>query len=463
MPISRIPKATQTATGWAIHTADQGVQREVLERKEEWIRLLGALHAETRQIWYNYIVEECPRTIPTWDGRPVDFNECFREEVITQTGTAPMSFRPTRAQRYRQRNPEHTTAPNEDRTQFTEARFSPHLANEKERLAGEERDNDPIIIDAEPLSPQPPEGPEEEEPTNPITPLGPGSVISLSTEAPAASLVVSHLARTKTLRIFQANVGKIGPAHDTALALADTEEFDIILMQEPWVSLKGDSMTKTHPGYRIYSPVNSWEGTRDRPRVMTYIRRNLELDADQTRPVATRDILWIKTSDITIVNIYRDPDVPETLEAILTWPIPDRCLIAGDFNARHCSWEPGANAEHQGGRIVDWAEETELAQLVPAAPTNPRNTTIDLAFTNIPLAEAAVEEHLLTSADHYPITITIPEIRLQSRPRKRARLRTSKETQRFLSLIQEGARDLPTQTTNTDDLDSLATAIIELI
>ncbi|KAK5994259.1 putative RNA-directed DNA polymerase from transposon BS-like protein [Cladobotryum mycophilum] len=612
MPISRIPKATQTATGWAIHTADQGVQREVLERKEEWIRLLGALHAETRQIWYNYIVEECPRTIPTWDGRPVDFNECFREEVITQTGTAPVSFRPTRknephaptqkmivsfptpitkrwrlfgssrmaryleksklpeqcvwcwdyhswrhcsrkqrcnrcgktdhdfetcqrpeqcpnclepappnhkdcsmkpykargaiqrptqhqrktarttgAQRYRQRNPEHTTAPNEDRTQFTEARFSPHLANEKERPAGEERDNDPITIDAEPLSPQPPEGPEEEEPTNPITPPGPGSATSLSTEAPAASLVVSpgafpetkkkvppqlnhqsmtrpnssnkDLARTKTLRIFQANVGKIGPAHDTALALADTEEFDIILMQEPWVSLKGDSMTKTHPGYRTYSPVNSWEGTRDRPRVMTYIRRNLELDADQTRPVATRDILWIKTSDITIVNIYRDPDVPETLEAILTWPIPDRCLIAGDFNARHCSWEPGANAEHQGGRIADWAEETELAQLVPAAPTNPRNTTIDLAFTNIPLAEAAVEEHLLTSADHYPITITIPEIRLQSRPRKRARLRTSKETQRFLSLIQEGARDLPTQTTNTDDLDSLATAIIELI
>ncbi|KAK5996418.1 putative RNA-directed DNA polymerase from transposon BS-like protein [Cladobotryum mycophilum] len=570
MPISRIPKATQTATGWAIHTADQGVQREVLERKEEWIRLLGALHAETRQIWYNYIVEECPRTIPTWDGRPVDFNECFREEVITQTGTAPVSFRPTRknephaptqkmivsfptpitkrwrlfgssrmaryleksklpeqcvwcwdyhswrhcsrkqrcnrcgktdhdfetcqrpeqcpnclepappnhkdcsmkpykargaiqrptqhqrktarttgAQRYRQRNPEHTTAPNEDRTQFTEARFSPHLANEKERPAGEERDNDPITIDAEPLSPQPPEGPEEEEPTNPITPPGPGSATSLSTEAPAASLVVSpgafpetkkkvppqlnhqsmtrpnssnkDLARTKTLRIFQANVGKIGPAHDTALALADTEEFDIILMQEPW------------------------------------------LGGNQRPTKATRDILWIKTSDITIVNIYRDLDVPETLEAILTWPIPDRCLIAGDFNARHCSWEPGANAEHQGGRIADWAEETELAQLVPAAPTNPWNTTIDLAFTNIPLAEAAVEEHLLTSADHYPITITIPEIRLQSRPRKRARLCTSKETQRFLFLIQEGARDLPTQTTNTDDLDSLATVITELI
>ncbi|KAJ4072803.1 hypothetical protein NW769_015469, partial [Fusarium oxysporum] len=38
----------------------------------------------------------------------------------------------------------------------------------------------------------------------------------------------------KPLRIFQANVGKIPPAHDCALALADSEQYDVVLLQEPW-------------------------------------------------------------------------------------------------------------------------------------------------------------------------------------------------------------------------------------
>jgi hypothetical protein len=34
----------------------------------------------------------------------------------------------------------------------------------------------------------------------------------------------------KPLRIFQANVGKIPPAHDCALALADAERYDVVLL-----------------------------------------------------------------------------------------------------------------------------------------------------------------------------------------------------------------------------------------
>ena len=40
--------------------------------------------------------------------------------------------------------------------------------------------------------------------------------------------------RKQTLRIYQANIGKVPEAHDIALALADTEKFDIVLLQEPW-------------------------------------------------------------------------------------------------------------------------------------------------------------------------------------------------------------------------------------
>ena len=39
--------------------------------------------------------------------------------------------------------------------------------------------------------------------------------------------------RRKSLRIFQANVAKTGPAHDCALTLADTGQYDVVLLQEP--------------------------------------------------------------------------------------------------------------------------------------------------------------------------------------------------------------------------------------
>ena len=89
----------------------------------------------------------------------------------------------------------------------------------------------------------------------------------------------------KTIRIFQANVGKIPPAHDCALALADSEQYDIVLLQEPWTEAKqGRCLTKTHPAYDTFSPVDSWTNTSTRPRVMTYVRRRPGLTADQQRP-----------------------------------------------------------------------------------------------------------------------------------------------------------------------------------
>jgi len=54
----------------------------------------------------------------------------------------------------------------------------------------------------------------------------------------------------KTIRVFQANVGKIPPAHDCALALADSEQYDVVLLREPWTEAKqGRCLTKTHPAY----------------------------------------------------------------------------------------------------------------------------------------------------------------------------------------------------------------------
>jgi len=78
----------------------------------------------------------------------------------------------------------------------------------------------------------------------------------------------------KELRILQANVGRGGPAHDTALQLAHENNCQLVLIQEPFTFDPDGSTThtKTHPAYNCFAPPSGWE---PRPRVLTYASRNL--------------------------------------------------------------------------------------------------------------------------------------------------------------------------------------------
>lgn len=268
----------------------------------------------------------------------------------------------------------------------------------------------------------------------------------------------------RTLRVFQANVGKIPSAHDCAVALADSERYDIILLQEPWTGLKdGRCLTKTHPAYDTFSPVESWDGHGTRPRVMTYVRRSPGLIADQRRPSATRDILWLTVNHITVVNFYRQPFHDEALESLLQWKAPHRCLVAGDFNAKHPSWQTG-RLDGRGDAIASWASDNRLSLLNPVdTPTNPHGNTIDLAFSNIPLADAVVEDHLATSSDHYTLSITLPELAATPLPMGKVRLTSDEELRRFVELVEAGAAVIPITTASPEELDSLAFALVNLL
>ncbi|KAM4062495.1 endonuclease-reverse transcriptase domain-containing protein [Hirsutella rhossiliensis] len=262
----------------------------------------------------------------------------------------------------------------------------------------------------------------------------------------------------RALRVFQANVGKIPPAHDTALALADSERYDIILLQEPWTGLKdGRCLTKTHPAYDTFSPVTNWDGRDTRPRVMTYVRRSAGLVADPKRPAATRDILWLTVNGTTVVNFYRQPDYDAALEILLGWCATDKCLVSGDFNAKHPSWQAGRQ-EHRGEDIAFWAMDNRLSLLNAVdVPTNARGSTIDLAFSNIPLADAIVEDHLATGSDHFTLSITLPSQALAPLPLCKIRLNSDEELKRFVELVEAGAAFIPTTTSTPSELDKLCT------
>ncbi|KJZ68987.1 hypothetical protein HIM_11628 [Hirsutella minnesotensis 3608] len=274
-----------------------------------------------------------------------------------------------------------------------------------------------------------------------------------------------HNPDKKTLKVFQANVGKIPPAHDCALALADSAKYDIVLLQEPWTEAKNSRcLTKTHPAYDTYSPVDSWDSNGTRPRVMTYIRRDSRILADQKRPALTRDILWLTVNGVTIVNFYRQPHYDVSLDVLLRWSAPEKTLVAGDFNAKHYTWQTG-RLEGRGEDIATWAAENGLNLLNTAdEPTNPHGNTIDLAFSNIALASAVVEDHLATSSDHFTLSLILPDLSL-SLPQVTGKVRvtTDDELKRFKELVAAGACEIPTDTATASQLDALAAALVDLL
>ncbi|KAL9570491.1 hypothetical protein ACKAV7_005379 [Fusarium commune] len=268
----------------------------------------------------------------------------------------------------------------------------------------------------------------------------------------------------KPLRIFQANVGKIPPAHDCALALADSERYDIVLLQEPWTAhTETRSLTKTHPAYDTFAPVDMWNNNDTRPRVMTYVRRDPRLLADQIRPFQTRDILWLTINGMTVVNFYRQNDERDALNTLLRWSVPERCLVAGDFNARHRSWQTGQTT-NRGQEIAGWASENDLDLLNTLdIPTNPHGNTIDLAFTNMPLAEATVEDHLATSSDHFTLSLAFSDIGATPIQPAKIRVTTEDELKRFVEIVELGATEIPLSDSTPEELDELASSLVSLL
>ncbi|KAL9572136.1 hypothetical protein ACKAV7_003714 [Fusarium commune] len=268
----------------------------------------------------------------------------------------------------------------------------------------------------------------------------------------------------KTLRVFQANVGKVPPVHDCALALADSERYDIVLLQEPWTTTANSRcLTKTHPAYDTYSPVETWNSNSTRPSVMTYVRRDSTLSADQNRPYQSRDILWLTVNDTIIVNFYRQNDERDALHTLLQWPIPDRCLVAGDFNARHHTWQTGPTT-NRGHEIASWASENDLGLLNTSdIPTNPHGNTIDLAFSNVPLAEANVEDHLATSSDRFTLSLTLPNVEPAPTHPGKIRVTTDDELKRFVEIVELGSTAIPVAASSPLELDKLASTLVSLL
>ncbi len=102
-----------------------------------------------------------------------------------------------------------------------------------------------------------------------------------------------------------------------------------------------------------------------------------------------------------------------TLQVLEEWTPPENCIVAGDMNAFHTSWQADRPASQDGNRIHAWTERHDLDLLnepdkvITIVKRYIRSSIINLVFLNILVASATVEVYLTIGSLHYTISIKI--------------------------------------------------------
>jgi hypothetical protein len=219
--------------------------------------------------------------------------------------------------------------------------------------------------------------------------------------------------RNRDLQVCWANTGKGMPSHTTILHVAATEKMDVVCIQEPWTY--PGTKTQSHPGYDCYAPVDSWDSEdpeqreAERPRVMTYVRKVTGLLTQQRRLMHSRDMLWLDVNGYAILNVYRQPLTLEVIDYVTHLSPPSKCLVGGDFNARHDMFEPGVQPAHQGAGLARWATESGMDFIgTPGAATHNLGHVLDLTFSNVPFAQSTIRADMQSGSDHQTQVTIIP-------------------------------------------------------
>ncbi|KAK1837502.1 endonuclease reverse, partial [Colletotrichum chrysophilum] len=166
---------------------------------------------------------------------------------------------------------------------------------------------------------------------------------------------------------------------------------DILLTQEPSIRSEERRLTRSHPGFEIFIPVNNW--VENRPRVITYLRRGIGLRGVQSRPLLSpsTDLLFLRLLSgerevLSIVNVYNAPRgamLPgqAVRDLVASW-LPqarDRVLVAEDFNLSHWTWQPEAASPLDADDLVERADAASFVLLSPVGEaTHKDGNTLDL-------------------------------------------------------------------------------------
>ena len=234
----------------------------------------------------------------------------------------------------------------------------------------------------------------------------------------------------RDIQIIQANLMKSSTITESLLELAIEQDIDILLIQEPRIiSTTGNNgevsfRSINHAAYTQLLPIyhSSSTETRIQPRTMAYIKRNINIQICLRSDLCADPdcmVLQVSTagSEFFLYNIYNQASQhgrsqPRTFERTMLYnQLLTPCIISGDFNMHHYSWDPLSTPSSEAEQFVDWTDENNLSLLnIPGKgtffrPHMNRETVIDLTLTSVSMTERTENWGILPSigSDHKPI------------------------------------------------------------
>jgi hypothetical protein len=178
-------------------------------------------------------------------------------------------------------------------------------------------------------------------------------------------------------------------------------------------------------------------------------------------------MLWDVVNGVAILNCYRQPHTPHVTRYVTNLIPPQLCLVGGDFNARHESFEPAITAANGGVELARWAANASMDYIgMPGKPTHCAGHVLDLTFSNIPFAEFAVDASMHSGSDHETIVTSAPISTPGTPHLEQYHYRVPEASlPRFAGLVEIGAQGIPDPLSAQDatQLDKCVTLLTETV
>ena len=233
---------------------------------------------------------------------------------------------------------------------------------------------------------------------------------------------INNINNTNNINILQYNTVKNALIQETLLEIGKERNTNIIIIQEPRIFNKRDSIQ--HPAYISTLPY------KENPRVLIYIKKerkdikfNLRLDLSEDPDLLILEINSPYFLPFYIINIYNELNInnkgkkERTIErALISLKLDKLALIAGDFNTHYPLQNTSINHPIRARNLVKQIKKNnlEILNILDLStffrPDTRAKSIIDLTLANKYLSNRIYNQEILeekSGSDHEIISFFI--------------------------------------------------------
>ena len=276
---------------------------------------------------------------------------------------------------------------------------------------------------------------------------------------------------TNNIKIVQWNARSLRNKLETLKQEIQTTKPSIVCIQETFIEEK--LMTKLK--FKHYNKVHISRNDKRGGGLLTLVhdsilivKANANISENGIEYISTD--IWINNNNtLTIVNVYIPPTITiDIAELNMLLPTSNNFLILGDFNAKHHTWNIGAQ-NHFGNVIFKWILDNNIILLNTKEPTYQCASSGTLSALDLTLSSSTLANKISRwnvgqdlQSDHLPVYTTIcyssEDTNTNTIPRTKWKLRDANWTD-YKEHLLHTAVDF---SKNTDELtDVITNALID--